>query len=321
MFYLFCSSFLILGVTAFADVTETLKTDKSVSPIYLSEVLQISDDPLLQSTILVADKQTRNLYVFDPSKNVLQPEKYEIDIGKNDGDKTRRDDKKTPEGIYALETKKTQPEIPYEKYGAMAFTTNYPNIFDKADNKSGSGIWLHSVPDNVPLNRGSRGCVVLRNDNLKKVETQIKLNKSFLIINNSVNVLPESEYLAKKQRILDWVDRWKASWQAQDFETYIKLYSDKFSAPPRFNKKSWLEHKLRLKEKYKFVNVGLGSPHIFNQKKQYVLRFFQNYESDGHKDRGLKSLYVVDENGEFKILREEWSVIQESSLQSSHQQK
>ncbi len=319
MFYLFFSSFLILGFSASAGSTETLKTDKSVAAIYLSEVLQISDDPLLQSTILVADKKSRNLYVFDPSKNVLVPEKYEIDIGKNDGDKTQRDDKKTPEGIYALETKKTQPEIPYEMYGSMAFTTNYPNIFDKADNKSGSGIWLHSVPDNVPLNRGSRGCVVLRNDNLKKVEPQIKLNKSFLIINNSVTALPQSEYIAKKQRILDWVERWKASWQAQDFETYIKLYSDKFTAPPKFNKKSWLEHKLRLKEKYKFVNVGLGSPHIFNQKKKYVLRFFQNYESDGHKDRGLKSLYVVDEGGEFKILREEWVEVQESSLQSSHQ--
>ena len=42
---------------------------------------------------------------------------------------------------------------------------------------------------------------------------------------------------------------------------------------------------------------------------QYVLKFIQDYESDGHKDRGVKSLYVVDENGEFKILREEWNKI------------
>lgn len=321
MLDLIVSSFLLFCLSAVAETSVSLKIEIPVDPVYLSEVLQISDDPLLRSTILVADKQTRNLYVFDPTKNILIPEKYEIDIGKNDGDKTRRDDKKTPEGIYALESKKTQPEIPYDLYGSMAFTTNYPNVFDKVENKSGSGIWLHSVPDNVPLNRGSRGCVVLRNDHLKKVETQIKLNKSFLIINNSVNALPHEEYLAKKQRILDWVDKWKGSWQAQDFDSYIKLYSDKFTAPPRFNKKSWLDHKLRLKQKYKFVNVGLGSPHIFNQKKQYVLRFFQNYESDGHKDRGLKSLYVVDENGEFKILREEWSQIEENTFQSSLQQK
>ena len=281
-------------------------SEKATADIYLSEILQISDDPLLQTAILVADKQSRLLSIFDPTKNILAPEKYEIDIGKNDGNKTKRDDKKTPEGIYVLETKKNQPEIPYEKYGSMAFTTNYPNVFDKFENKSGSGIWLHSVPDQVPLNRGSQGCVVLRNDNLKKVEPQIKLNKSFLIINNSVTVLTQKAHSEKKQRIIDWVNAWKTTWQSQDLDAYIKLYSEKFSAPPGFNKKSWMDHKLRLKEKYNFVKIELGSSHIFNQKNQYVLRFIQNYESDGHKDRGVKSLYLVEENEELKVLREEW---------------
>jgi len=276
------------------------------STIYLSEVLQISTDPLLQSVILVADKQSRRLSVFDPTKNILNPEVYEIDIGKNDGNKTKRDDKKTPEGIYILETRKTQPEIPYEKYGSMAFTTDYPNVFDKFENKSGSGIWLHSVPDQVPLNRGSKGCVVLRNNNLKKIEPQIKLNKSFLIINNAVTLLSEKDHSEKKQRVLYWISKWKTTWQSQNLDAYIEMYSEKFSAPPNFNKKKWLNHKQNLKEKYKFVKIELGSAHIFNQKNQYVLRFIQNYESDGHKDRGIKSLYLVDDHGEFKILREEW---------------
>ncbi len=283
-----------------------LSAQSEKTGFYTSEVLQISTDPLLSATILLADKKTRNLYVLNPTKNILAPEKYEIDIGKNDGDKKKRDDKKTPEGIYLLETKKTQPEIPFDKYGSMAFTTNYPNVFDKFENKSGSGIWLHSVPDKVPLKRGSKGCVVLRNDNLKKLESEIKLNKSFLIINNSLKMLDEKEFSEKKQMILEWVEKWKTTWQSQDLEQYIKLYSDQFSAPPHYNKKNWLEHKNRLKAQYKFVKIDLGSSHIFNQKNQYVLRFVQNYESDGHKDTGIKTLYVVNENEEFKILREEW---------------
>jgi murein L,D-transpeptidase YafK len=277
--------------------------------VYLSEVLQISEDPIIQSVVLAADKHSRLLFVFDPSKNLLQPEQFEIDIGKNDGNKTKRDDSKTPEGIYVLLSKKTPPEIPFEKYGAMAFTTNYPNVFDRFENKSGSGIWLHSVPDEVPLNRGSKGCVVLRNENLKKIDPQIKLNKSFLIINNEVTQLSEQEYTKKKQRVIDWVKAWKNTWQSQELDSYIQLYSDNFTAPPFFNKKSWLEHKQRLKEKYKFVKIDIGSANIFNQKNQYVLRFIQNYESDGHKDAGIKSLYLVDENGELKVLREEWNQI------------
>lgn len=301
--------FLILFITLSLEFWTSAAISQTTSDIYLSEVLQISTDPLLQSTVLVADKQTRSLYVFDPTKNILTPEKFEIDIGKNDGNKKRRDDQKTPEGIYLLETKKTQPEIPYDKYGSMAFTTNYPNVFDKFENKSGSGIWLHSVPDEVPLNRGSKGCVVLRNENLKKVEPQIKLNKSFLIINNAVSVLSEKEATLKKQRIIDWVSMWRTTWQSQDLDAYIKLYSDKFTAPPGFNKSRWLDHKLKLKSRYQFVKIDLGSSHIFNQKDQYVLRFIQNYESDGHKDRGVKSLYIVDEGGQLKILREEWTEI------------
>ncbi len=296
--------FFIPLISAASELSE-----KASTGIYLSEVLQISSDPLLESVILVADKQSRQLSVFDPTKNILAPEKYEIDIGKSDGNKTKRDDQKTPEGIYVLQTKKNQPEIPYEKYGSMAFTTNYPNVFDQFENKSGSGIWLHSVPDQIPLNRGSKGCVVLRNENLKKIEPQIKLNKSFLIINNTVTVLSEKQHAEKKQRILNWVNAWKTTWQSQDFDAYIQLYSERFSSPPFLNKKSWLDHKLRLKEKYKFIKIELGSAHIFNQKNQYVLRFIQNYESDGHKDRGMKSLYLVDENDKIRVLREEWSEI------------
>ena len=276
--------------------------------VYFLEVLQISNDPLLSSTILVADKASRQLFVFDPTKDLLHPETYEIDIGKNDGNKTKRNDKKTPEGIYALEKKLLPPEIPFELYGTMAFTTNYPNVFDKTDNKTGDGIWLHSVPDTVPLSRGSKGCVVVRNDNIRKLDQQIKLNKSFLIINNKIAQVDQKTYEEKKQFILKWFQTWKDLWQAQNINEYINFYSEKFTAPPRFKKASWLDHKLNIKSKYTNVRVQIGNPHIFNQKNQYILRFVQTYESDQYKDRGLKTLYLVDEkqNGELKVLREEW---------------
>ena len=277
-------------------------------PTYFLEVLQISADPLLSSTIMVADKETRRLFVFDPSKDLKHPETYEIDIGKNDGNKTRRNDKKTPEGIYALEKKLMPPEIPYELYGTMAFTTNYPNVFDKTEKKTGDGIWLHSVPDTVPLSRGSRGCVVVRNENIKKLDQQIKLNKSFLIINNKLARVDEKSHQEKKEAVLKWFQNWKDLWQVQNIDEYIHLYSDLFTAPPRFKKASWLEHKKNIKAKYTNVKIEIGSAHIFNQKNQYILRFVQTYQSDQYKDRGLKTLYLVDEkqNGELKVLREEW---------------
>ncbi len=277
------------------------------------EVLAISSDPRLSPNVIVADKTHRKLSVFDRAslESGTPRQQFDIDIGKNDGPKTKRDDKKTPEGIYLLEKKRIPPEIPFDLYGSMAFTTNYPNFFDKFENKTGDGIWLHSVPDSVALTRGSKGCVILRNDAIKKVEDYISLNKTFILINDQITWLSETEYQKEKDFAVNWVNEWKAQWQAQDIDSYIQNYSEEFSAP-NFNKKSWLAHKKNLKERYKYVKIGLSDPQIFHLKNQYIFQFVQDYESDGHKDVGLKTLYVFKEGNKLKIQREEWSELRQN---------
>lgn len=279
----------------------------TAEPLLPSEVLQLSEDPSISTNAFLADKTRRQLYIVQSNNLYSNPQAtaFDIDIGKNDGNKTKRDDKKTPEGIYLLQEKKVAPNIPFDLYGVMAFTTNYPNVFDKFENKTGDGIWLHSIPDEVALNRGSRGCVVLRNDALKKVEPFISLNKTFLIINNQISWIKTKEHEAKKAVAQEWLDAWKNLWEKQDLEKYIALYSDQFS-DSNFNKKTWYAHKKNLKSKYKYVKISTSKPNIFSLKDQYLFQFVQDYESDGHRDRGIKNLYVINDKGTFKILREEW---------------
>ena len=165
--------FALCSVSSFAESESGGNDDKTSEESFRpSEVLQLSDDALISTNAFLADKTKRQLYIVQTSNLYVNPKAnaFDIDIGKNDGNKTKRDDKKTPEGIYLLQEKKVPPNIPFDLYGAMAFTTNYPNVFDQFENKTGSGIWLHSIPDDVALNRGSKGCVVLRNEALKKVE-------------------------------------------------------------------------------------------------------------------------------------------------------
>lgn len=272
------------------------------------EILSLSSDQRLSTTVLIADKTKRKLSVFDkPSLDANKfKEQFDIDIGKNDGPKIKRDDQKTPEGIYLLETKKNPPEIPFDKYGSMAFTTNYPNFFDKFENKTGDGIWLHSVPDTVPLTRGSRGCVVLRNEALKNVEKFISLGKTFLIINDQINwTSSKEEYKREKEFALTWMESWKTLWQTQNLDQYIEHYSDDFAAQG-YTKATWLKHKQDLKARYKYVKIFLSSPQVFHLKNQYLFQFVQEYESDGHKDIGIKNLYVLKDGDKLKIHREEW---------------
>lgn len=306
----FILTFFVLATYSEAQ-TEIVAPAESAAVVKRpSEILNLSEEKLIQTNALLADKTSRQLYMMQNSNfsSGQTDSVFDIDIGKNDGNKTKRDDKKTPEGIYVLQQKKTPPEIPFQTYGTMAFTTNYPNVFDKFENKTGSGIWLHSVPDNVALNRGSKGCVVLRNDAIKKVEQHISLNKTLMIINNQIHWLTSDEHDKKRSEAMDWLNSWKDLWEKQDLQAYIDNYSDQFS-DPNYNKKSWLKHKESLKEKYKFVKVNLSPPNIFNLKDQYLFQFVQDYESDGHKDKGIKNLYVVQEKGKFKILREEWVAV------------
>lgn len=271
-----------------------------------NEILQISDAPEIKSSIMIADKTERKLYFFESEETLTAPVSYEIDIGKKDGAKTKRNDKKTPEGIYLLQKKMTQPEIPFDQYGSLAFTTDYPNVFDKFENKTGDGIWLHSVPDKVPLNRGSKGCVVLRNENIQKLSDLISLNKSHLIINAKTDWVDSGAHTAKKNKVMNWLTNWKDTWQKQDLENYSKLYSDDFSAPS-FNKKSWIKHKEKLKGIYSTITIDFSKPSIFHTKNQYLVKFVQNYSSDMHQDKGIKTLYIIENGDDLLILREEWS--------------
>lgn len=295
--------FSLLSIFMIASTTYAQNT-----VLYPKQILNLSADQRIATNALLADKSTRQLSLID-IESLLKgriKEQYTIDIGKNNGDKKKRDDSRTPEGIYRLLMRKAPPEIPFETYGSLAFTTNYPNYFDKTDNKTGSGIWLHSVPDEVPLTRGSRGCVVLRNNDIKKIEASIILNKTFLIIDNQINWVSKEEHSKEKEFALNWFNQWRTQWQEQDLDNYIKNYSDEFSAPP-YNKKTWLAHKKKLKDRYSYVKVAAFEPNIIQLKNQYVIQFVQDYESDGHKDIGIKTLYVLKQENTLKINREEWS--------------
>lgn len=297
-----------LPTSASSSATQTPHPVQNENGQWPKQILNLSSDERIITNALLADKSQRILSLIDQkcfSEGTVK-EKYTIDIGKNNGDKKKRDDARTPEGIYVLLERKLPPEIPFDTYGSMAFTTNYPNYFDRFDKKTGSGIWLHSVPDTVPLTRGSRGCVVLRNNDIKKIESSIKLKKTFLVIDSKIKWVSNEEHNTEKAEALKWLENWRAKWESQDIDSYIDNYSDEFRAPP-YNKKTWYKHKSDLKNKYKYVKVQFSEPNILQVKKNFLFQFVQNYESDGHKDIGIKTLYVIKEGNALRIAREDWS--------------
>lgn len=226
------------------------------------------------------------------------------DLGKNDGDKARTNDHKTPTGLYFLTKKKTQ--VPFGLYGRMAFETDYPNFFDRLAGKTGSGIWLHAVPDSVPLTRGSRGCVVVRNEAILELEKFIHPGQTPMLILDEVAQISEEAYRTQKAALEKELETWRASWEKQDLDAYMKFYADEFRENG-MSRKQWRKHKEGLAKKYSDVKITLGTPVIVRNKEQLLIRFHQRYASKQHHDYGEKTISArLDPGGKLTILSEDW---------------
>lgn len=293
---------------------ESLKNDELPA-----ELLQISSTEAFAKYVFLVDKSQRKLLIYERAGESLHLlEELPTDIGKKSGNKTKRDDHRTPEGIYFLTNKLRSPEIPFSQYGSIAYTTNYPNLFDQLTGKTGSGIWLHAIPDTVPLTRGSKGCVVVRDNEIKKLGKYIQLNETPLIIYDSLTFVPKVQHDQKRIEMANYLESWRQAWENQDFEKYKEYYDPRFTAPGfKFN--SWIAHKSNLKSKYKFIKVTFSQPFMMIHKNELIVKTLQKYESDQHTDYGVKIIYALkDDTGVYKIVREEWTAAKEDgSLMSA----
>ncbi|MCS6838774.1 MAG: L,D-transpeptidase family protein [Bdellovibrionaceae bacterium] len=318
-FYIFGFSFLCLVLFGLVLWQGELRGGNEVTSV--SEGYHgLSDQPgkwpwhiVYQShyTTLYVDKAARRLMLYEsrPDGAPHFVVSLEADIGKNAGDKQRENDHKTPEGIYFFEKKISPPEISFDLYGNLALTTDYPNPFDKLAGKTGYGIWLHAVPDQVPLTRGSRGCVVVSNKVITSLAEFIQLGKSpFIIVPEGQWEKPEVMIQAQKQ-FLQWLELWRKKWEAQELDTYFSFYHPNFVGNSSMDLEQWKKHKAKIKQRYTNIKIRVEPRLILRFKDQWVSRFYQTYESDQHRDEGEKVLYLIQSQSnenQFQILKEDW---------------
>lgn len=254
----------------------------------------------------VVDKKARTITVWiQDAGGYRQVAQHPADLGKNDGDKKARGDHRTPEGAYFLLEQLDGPSLDFSQYGKRAFTTNYPNFFDRRDGKTGSGIWLHAVPDHTPLTRGSRGCVVVRNDVILDLTQYVRLNRTPILIEKEIEMVPAEELKKEADLLIRTLDAWRAAWAAKDIESYISHYGADFKAM-NMNREQWKRYKSSLNEKYQQLNIKITRPLILRYKDRFVARFLQEYQSDQHADFGEKVLYLRKTADGLKIVGEDW---------------
>lgn len=291
-----------------ANPQSSVAAESVEAPLYPSDLLQISDTTAFSKYVLLVDKKNRKLLVFERDGDTIKLlEDIPADIGKNDGNKEKANDHRTPEGIYFFDKKLTSPQIPFNLYGKMAFTTDYPNIFDRRLKKTGNGIWLHSVPETVTLTRGSRGCVVIRNEELAKVENYIKLRQTPMIVYDKIDYVAKDEHDRRRKELGDWLESWRAAWASQDIDRFVSFYAPDFKAPGFPSLNAWEKHKRRLAKQYKTIKVTLSQPFLLLHNEELIVKTLQKYESDKHTDYGVKVIHAVKTAAGYKIIHEEWT--------------
>ena len=192
-----------------ADVSKTTKIPDSIVSI-------------ASGYVVVVDKKYQKIYVFHKSENFSKVFEAPCSTGKNSGSKQVAGDQKTPNGIF-FTTKIMNNPGPPEVYGSMAFPLDYPTLIDKRAGRNGSNIWIHGTTESL-LPKQSKGCVVLRDSDLKRLGDFIFFNKTPVIISESINWVPQDYVPSSKNELKNILASWNKAFIEKDIAKIDSLY-------------------------------------------------------------------------------------------------
>lgn len=278
-------------------------------------------DPRFSHHVLVVEKASHKLHLYENSNTIPKLIKsYNSATGKFRGNKRVSGDHKTPEGIYVIDDFLSENELQKRHgklakiYGPGAFPMNYPNLMDIFDGKGGNGIWLHSTDDDSRISKGldSRGCVVVKQDDIKDISQFIELKHTPIIVVQDLYHLPLEIWEKNREELRKTIDTWMKAWQEKDFKTYISLYDPKKFRDRRhknfFGYKAYKNAVFSRKDK---PEIKFNFLSILFSKDYAKVQIEQNYKSDIINDTGKKTLYLKkDTHYDWKIVAETWEKLE-----------
>ncbi len=181
---------------------------------------------------IAVDASRARLYLFENTPQGLKlVADYYASVGKLGIDKNVEGDLKTPLGVYYV-TNTLDPNSLKDLYGAGALPINYPNPYDIRRGKTGSGIWLHGVPQGqfARAPKATDGCVAISNPDLQDVLKRVEIRTTPVVI------LPKIDWVNPAQSNADTAafDKAFAAWRsaklAGDLERTMAIYTTDFNS-------------------------------------------------------------------------------------------
>ena len=268
-----------------------------------ASVLQLAPS---QRHVIVVDTSRNRLFVYanDQGKPRYVTDFY-ASLGKNGVEKQRQGDQKTPLGVYTVVAAKERlPDF----YGPGAFPLDYPNEWDKLNGRNGHGIWLHGTPSETYARPpwATDGCVVLTNEDFKKLAKFVDVNRTPVVIGSSVEWHEAARWQADRDAFSAAFQKWRADWESRDIERYFSHYSRDFRSETR-SFDAWKAQKRKVNTGKSWIRVGTNDVSMFafaGERPMMVVTFEQDYRSNNLSNKTHKRQYWVREGNAWRIVHE-----------------
>lgn len=217
--------FMVIALLSFLTGADAVADGRV--PAY---VLELPDSV---TDVFVAETGTATIYRFENTPAGLAlGDQYYMSIGENGAGKQRAWDRKTPLGIYFVIDQLDTSRL-HEKYGVTAFPLDYPNAWDRRQQRTGDGIWVHGVLADGPRRppRDTDGCLALPNESLLALEKKFIPLQTPVVITRSIAWQTPAVREALRTELNVAIRRWTDALAAADVHAYLSTYSDEF----RFN--------------------------------------------------------------------------------------
>jgi murein L,D-transpeptidase YafK len=270
----------------------------------------IWDLPVSDKYVLVAELETGILRVFEKSAGtrLQQITQYPITIGKQGFGKTVEGDERTPIGVYRITSQLTKKQLD-DFYGDMAYPLNYPNVWDRLNQFTGSGIWLHGVENDAvkrPL-RDSDGCIVLSNTDLQDLGQYLNVGYTKVLGIPRIDWVPNETISDARKQLSLRMQEWIKAWESRDPDAYLAFYSKDFSDTEK-DYQQWASYKRRVNGNKRFIDVSMSDLGIYaypGQANVAMAEFYQDYSSNRFKSKGWKrQLWRQEADGKWRIIYE-----------------
>ena len=303
---LLANAFLVVTMSMFGRLTsaESIESPAELVPSYLLEIPDSVPD------VLVADTGSAKLYRFRVAGNrvVAEEERY-VSIGQNGAGKQRAWDRKTPLGVYfvtgELDTTKLDA-----KYGDAAFPLDYPNEWDRYQERTGYGIWIHGVDRKLsrrpPLD--TDGCLALPNDELRSLSAYLLPMETPVIVAREMQWADAAELEQSRLELRIALDIWRQSQESKDLVSYLSLYDDAFRHRG-MDKDEWSAYRLAVFSERELTSVEVDEVLLLADPAEpglYLSRFKQVLTGPNGPVTTLKRLYWMRrQDAEWRIVSED----------------